>query len=149
MDTRQTLNRLLVKFFKYIMTIEEKGLITDEFSDITYNDMHVIEAIGQTEPKKMSQIAKELSITTGSLTKAVNSLEKKRYVQRKRSKHDKRVVHISLTERGRKAYRHHEQFHEDMIAFVLDHVDDEESVVLQRALENLMNYFQQKYQQIS
>ena len=30
----QTLNRLLVQFFKYIMEIEEKKLITEEFADI-------------------------------------------------------------------------------------------------------------------
>ena len=44
MGTEQTLNRFLVDFFKYIMELEEKKLITDEFADITYNDMHVIEA---------------------------------------------------------------------------------------------------------
>ena len=53
MDTEQTLNRLLVEFFKYIMEIEEKKLITDEFREITYNDMHIIEAIGIDKPKKM------------------------------------------------------------------------------------------------
>ena len=67
METEQTLNRLLVSFFKYIMELEEKKLITDEFSDITYNDMHVIEAIGLDEPLKMSQIAKKLAVTTGTL----------------------------------------------------------------------------------
>lgn len=147
MDTEQTLNRLLVKFFKYIMEIEEKKLITDEFSDITYNDMHVIEAIGQKEPKKMSQIAREMSVTTGTLTKTIDALEKKGYVQRQRSEQDKRVVNISLTKRGLHAFRHHEQFHQEMIAFILEHVNEEESSVLQKALESLMTYFQQKYQQ--
>uniref|UniRef100_N2A5N4 HTH marR-type domain-containing protein n=1 Tax=Eubacterium plexicaudatum ASF492 TaxID=1235802 RepID=N2A5N4_9FIRM len=77
MDTEQTLNKLLVQFFKYIMEIEERKLITDEFKEITYNDMHIIEAIGLKQPKKMSEIAKIMSVTTGTLTKAVNALEKK------------------------------------------------------------------------
>ena len=93
METEQTLNRLLVQFFKFIMEIEEKKLITDEFKNITYNDMHVIEAIGLKEPQKMSQIAKLLSVTTGTLTKAMDSLEKKGYVLRQRSDRDKRVVY--------------------------------------------------------
>lgn len=145
MDTEQTLNRFLVEFFKYIVEIEERKLITDEFKGITYNDMHIIEAIGLEEPKKMSVIAKRMSVTTGTLSRAVDSLEKKGYVRRQRSKQDKRVVNITLTERGVLAYRHHEKFHQDMIAFVLDHISEEESRVLRRALERLMGYFQQKY----
>ncbi len=145
MDTEQTLNRLLVQFFKYIMEIEERKLITDEFKEITYNDMHIIEAIGLTQPKKMSEIAKIMSVTTGTLTKAVNALEKKGYVQRQRSEQDKRVVYMMLTEQGVLAYKHHERFHQDMIAFILDHVSEAESQVLRQALERLMGYFQEKY----
>lgn len=145
MDTEQTLNRLLVQFFKYIMEIEERKLITDEFRDLTYNDMHIIEEIGIEQPRKMSEIAKLMSVTTGTLTRAVDALEKKGYVQRQRSRQDKRVIHIILTQRGVLAYRHHEKFHQDMIAFILEHVSEEESVVLMRALERLMGYFRQKY----
>lgn len=145
MDTEQTLNSLLVKFFRRITTIEEEQLITKEFNDITYNDMHVIEAIGRKEPQKMSQIAKEMHVTTGTLTKAVDSLEKKGYVKRRRTEQDKRVVNIVLTERGIHAYNHHERFHQEMIAFVLDHISEAESEVLRKALEKLMEYFKQKY----
>ncbi len=145
MDTEQTLNRLLVQFFKYIMEIEERKLITDEFKEITYNDMHIIEAIGLKQPKKMSEIAKIMSVTTGTFTKAVNALEKKGYVQRQRSEQDKRVVYMMLTEQGILAYKHHERFHQDMIAFILDHVSEAESQVLRQALERLMGYFQEKY----
>lgn len=144
MDTEQTLNRLLVQFFKYIMEIEERKLITDEFKEITYNDMHIIEAIGLKQPKKMSEIAKIMSVTTGTLTKAVNALEKKGYVQRQRSEQDKRS-YMMLTEQGILAYKHHERFHQDMIAFILDHVSEAESQVLRQALERLMGYFQEKY----
>lgn len=149
MDTERTLNRLLVQFFKYIMEIEERKLITDEFREITYNDMHIIEAIGLDQPKKMSEIAKIMSVTTGTLTKAVNSLERKGYVKRRRSEQDKRVVNMMLTKRGELAYRHHERFHQDMIAFILEHVSEEESQVLRRSLERLMGYFQQKYDPMS
>ncbi len=145
METERTLNRLLVDFFKFIMEIEEKKLITEEFSDITYNDMHVIEAIGMKEPQKMSQIARIMAVTTGTLTKAVDSLEKKHYVKRQRSEQDKRVVNITLTDRGVHAYRHHERFHQDMIAFVLNDISTEESLVLRQALERLMEYFGRKY----
>ena len=113
--TDEILNELLVKLFKDIVEIEEKCLITDTFRDISVNDMHIIEAIGLEEPKTMSAVAKLMSVTTGTLTKSMDGLSEKGYVIRERGQKDKRVVFVSLTEKGRKAYHHHESFHRDMI----------------------------------
>ena len=64
--------------------------------------MHVIEAIGIEAPKNMSSIARELSVTVGTLTIAMNSLVKKGYVERTRGLEDRRVVYISLSEKAEK-----------------------------------------------
>ena len=56
------------------MEIEGKSLLTDEFKDLTYNDFHVIEAIGMSEPKSMSTVAKLMNVTTGTLTKAIRDM---------------------------------------------------------------------------
>ena len=86
MDTYETLNGVLVNLFRDVMNLEENAIITSEYSDITNNDMHVIEAVGLGEPKNMSAIAKLLSVTVGTLTIAMNSLVKKGYVNREREK---------------------------------------------------------------
>ena len=113
--TYDTLNNVLVRLFHDIMTLEEKAIRTGEFSEISNNDMHIIEAIGIDEPRNMSFVAKKLSVTVGTLTIAVNNLVKKGYVNRTRSEKDRRVVLISLTEKGRRAYEHHRLFHDKMI----------------------------------
>ena len=95
MDNYGTLNEVLVNLFNDIMDIEQKAIITPEFKDITNNDMHVIDAIGVGTPKNMSSIARELSVTVGTLTIAMNSLVKKGYVVRERSSEDRRVSHKS------------------------------------------------------
>ena len=99
-ETYNTLNTVLVRLFNDIMTIEEKAITSGEFSNITNNDMHVIDAIGIAEPRNMSSIAKSLSVTMGTLTIAINNLVKKGYVNRVRSEKDRRVVLISLTPKG-------------------------------------------------
>ena len=86
MDTYAALNDVLVNLFRDIMELEEQAIITQEYQDITNNDMHVIEAIGVGEPKNMSTIAKLLSVTVGTLTIAMNSLVKKGYVIRERGR---------------------------------------------------------------
>ena len=90
MDINETLNEVLVKLFRDINTIEERAIRTEEYRDMTANDMHVIEAIGTGEPKNMTTVAKLLSVTTGTLTISMNSLVKKGYVQRVRSEEDRR-----------------------------------------------------------
>lgn len=76
-DVYATINYVLVNLINEIWEVEGKAIITDEFKDITNNDMHVIEAIGLGEGNNMSTIAKKLNITVGSLTTAVNSLVKR------------------------------------------------------------------------
>ena len=141
MDSYATFNDVLVRLFNEIMDIEEKAIITEEFKDITNNDMHVIEAIGISTMKNMSTIARALSVTVGTLTISMNSLVKKGYVVRNRSEKDRRVVYISLTEKGRKAYRHHEEFHKEMIDAMTKDLSQDETRVLVKALTNLRVFF--------
>ena len=136
-----TFNEVLVKLFNDIMHIEEKAIITDEFKDISNNDMHIIEAIGIDEPKNMSSVAKELSVTVGTLTIAINNLVKKGYVNRIRSDKDRRVVYISLSNKGRNAYNHHAEFHREMIKATIEGLNGEEVSVLVKSLENLVHFF--------
>lgn len=141
MSLDRQLNHLLVGLYQEIMDVEEKSLITDQFSDISINDMHIIEAIGLSEPKPSSQVSKALGITMGTLTKAVDALTRKGYVRRERSEEDKRVVLLSLYEKGRIAYEHHAKFHEDMVQAVIAQLDPEESAVLEKTLSSLQDYF--------
>lgn len=136
-----TFNDVLVNLFNEIMDIEARAIITPEFKDITNNDMHVIEAVGIGDPRNMSAVAKLLSITVGTLTIAVNNLVKKGYIERVRSKEDRRVVLVSLTEKGKKAYQHHKRFHEEMVQSLLKGLSDQEISTLVTALTNLREFF--------
>ena len=141
MDIISTLNELLVKLFRNINVIEERAIRTGEYRDVTANDMHVIEAIGTEEAKNMTSVARSLDVTTGTLTIAVNSLVKKGYVDRVRSEEDRRVVLISLSEKGKRAYLHHQQFHDRMINVVVEELTEEEQQVLEKALNKLNQFF--------
>ena len=141
--TSRTLNEMLVILFNNVMDTEAKAIITEEFKDITNNDMHIIEAVGIEEPRRMSEIAKRLGVTVGTLTTNMNSLEDKGYIVRERSKTDKRVVLVVLTPKGRKAFYHHKDFHKDMIKAIVKDLDEEEMKVMIKCLLNLGNFFKE------
>lgn len=142
LEAKKTLNEILVHLFNEIWDLEEKAIITDEFRDITNNDMHIIAAIGLKTDYNMSAIAKKMRITLGSLTTAMNSLVNKGYVIRSRSHSDRRIVHVRLTQKGKQAYFHHQKFHEDMVNAVLASLkNDEEVTLLTKSLDALIQFF--------
>ena len=141
MDAYKTINDILVNLINEIWELEEKAIITEEFKDLTNNDMHVIEAIGPEEGNNMSSIAKKLNITVGSLTTAMNSLVNKSYVSRSRSEKDRRVVYVKLTEKGIRAYQHHEDYHRQMTEAILAKLSEDEIPVLMKTLDGLSEFF--------
>ena len=140
-DAYRAINDILVNLFHEIWELGEKAIITEEFKDLTNNDMHVIEAIGLGEGNNMSSIARKLNITVGSLTTAMNSLVNKAYVERRRSEKDRRVVYVRLTEKGIKAFHHHEDYHRQMTQAILDKLTEDEIPVLVKTLEGLSEFF--------
>ena len=124
MDAYESINKILVHLFNDIWELEEKAVITEEFKDLTNNDMHIIEAIGLGTGNNMSTIAKKLGITVGSLTTSMNSLVNKKYAVRHRSE-----------------YHHHANFHKKMVEAVVETLDEEEIPVLTKALDNLYQFF--------
>lgn len=140
--TKRSINELLVSLFNHVMDLEAKAVITEEYSDITNNDMHIIEAVGVEEPRNMSVIAHRLSVTVGTLTTNMNGLEKKGYIKRERSLKDKRVVYVTLTEKGRKAFFHHRDFHKKMIRAIVKDLSGEEMEILYRCLKNLNSFLE-------
>lgn len=141
MDIKDTLNRLFVELFRDINNIEEKQIKTGEFTNLTLNDIHVINAIGTGKAKNMSSVAKALNVTMGTLTIAVNGLVKKGFVDRVRSEEDRRVVLVSLTAKGKKAYVRHEKFHAEMIDAIVKQLSEEEKEILAKSLDNLNEFF--------
>ena len=141
MERYDVFHDILVILMQDIIDIEEKALITAEFKNISVNDMHIIEAIGTGEPKNMSTVAKLMSVTVGTLTIAINNLVKKGYVSRVRSEEDRRVVLIFLTEKGKRAYQHHREFHDGMVKALVEGLDEGQQKILVKSLLNLRTFF--------
>ena len=143
MKREELLNDMLVMLFNEILDMEHKALICGSYKEISINDMHIIDAIGIRESKNMSTVAKAMSVTVGTLTTAINNLVKKGYVSRVRSTEDKRVVLLTLTRKGKAAYKRHADFHQKMVRTVMEGMEDQEMDVLVSALTKLRRYFKE------
>ncbi|MDW5300663.1 MAG: MarR family transcriptional regulator [Sedimentibacter sp.] len=145
MSNHDTVNEILVRLFANILDIEEKCLRVGDFSDLSISEIHVIDNIGVDKERTMSDTAKDLKVTSGTLTTAVDNLIKKGYVERRRSVEDRRVVKIKLTEKGTDAFKMHEDFHKDLVISALQQLDSNEENLLIKVLSNIDVFFNHKY----
>lgn len=139
----QEINRLLVEIYDDVTRIEEYTIKSGVFKDLSITEIHTLEAVGMYGSKTMSEVASKLEITMGTLTTAIDKLIKKGYVERSRSDIDRRIVNVSLTNKGKLAYRVHEKFHMDMVKAVMNGFTSQEEEVLVSALQKLNNYLKE------
>ncbi len=147
-DIYSNINSLVVKLFNDILHIEEETLKRSTFENVTLNELHVIEAIGINKNRTMSEIAKLLHVTLGTLTTSVNNLVKKDLASRLKDENDRRLVYIELTHRGRVLYKLHEKFHVNMVQNIVKNLDEIEQVNLSNSLEKLTRFLIEYEQKI-
>lgn len=140
----KVINDLLVEVFHHILSIEG-AMLREKGVSLSMNEVHVLEAILKTDEPTMSNIARRLRVTVGTLTTAINRLVDKGYVERKREKEDKRKVIVSLTTKAYECLKIHDEFHEDMIGSVIQDMKIGDDEVLVRSLQNISDYFKNKY----
>lgn len=141
--TLEMINSLLVNSFNGIVAMEKVALEAGPFNDLTIKEFHAIEAIGLRE-KTMTETAKQLGITLGTLTVTVNRLVQKEYVVRREIEGDRRYVKLVLTQKGKLACRIHESFHRHMVLSMLEGLQKDEYEILIRSLQGLCRFLNEE-----
>lgn len=139
-DTHNTLNNAMGLIFNLVLKSEQKFL-RNLGVNLSIAEIHTVDAIGKCMEKTMSEVAANLSITLGTLTASINNLEKKGFVKRNRSQKDRRVVIVSLTEKGNEVVDQHNTYHNNMINDMVVNLSTAEEIALVKALNNLIDYF--------
>lgn len=137
------INDYLVDIFNRVQVIEETSLRTSQFSDVSLKEMHTIEIIGKNTNVTPSDIARELMLTLGTVTTSLNKLEAKGYIERKSSKLDRRVVHLTLTKKGKLLDRLHRKFHKNMVIHIAEDMNEQEFEALAQGLKNLHKFLEE------
>ncbi len=143
-NKNQQLNYLFVTVFNQILSWEEQSFKEMGISDITLRELHVIEAVYsllETNHNRMSEIAKYLAITPGSLTTAVNCLVKKGFLLRETPANDRRVVKIVPTSKAEAVNALHEGFHKQMLETITTDIADRDIDTVIKILSNLNKFF--------
>lgn len=143
-SAKEVINELLVDVFNHILSIEAE-VLRERGVKLSMTEVHVLEAIKNTSEPTMGNVASKLRITMGTLTTSINVLVRKNFVNRYRDENDRRKVYLELKESAKEVLRIHDEFHEEMVSSLLKDLDLEKDEILLKSLENISNYFKQRY----
>ncbi len=137
------MNDLLIEIYYDVLRLEEKALKKDASVNLSINEMHLIEIVGEVGEAGISigELANRLGISRPSTTVAVSKLEKKGFVRRADSKEDGRVVKVFLPAEGKKIFNYHKYYHRNMVKTLCNEFSDEEKECLIRAITKLNSFF--------
>lgn len=129
----------------HMLTLEEQSLRHICSSDLSVRELHVVEAVSclsLTGSNTMAETAKYLHVSPASLTAAVNVLVKKGYLKRDYSPIDRRVIYVTLTERGEEANKKYLGFVRDLCMYIGSDLDEEAADRMIDALMKAVEYFE-------
>ncbi|MDC7127010.1 MAG: MarR family transcriptional regulator [Spirochaetales bacterium] len=132
-----SLSNVIIEFYEKMSSWEESIVIG---TGVSLPKMHIIEIIGIYGSMRMKDLAGKIGITTGTLSIAIDKLEKRGFVKRVPNPEDRRSYLIALTPEGHKLYEKHNSEHINMTDSCLQDFSPEE----QEVFKNLLSRFIEK-----
>lgn len=132
----------LGRLFHQIRRLERSPRSFGEAGLLTPSEIHTIDAIGYEGCILMKELAKRLSITKGAVTQTVSRLESKDLVQRASHPEDSRAVIVSLTEKGKNAYRVHEELHSHFLKELSTQLSQKEIDIFIKSIDKLVQFLE-------
>ncbi|WP_171016851.1 MarR family winged helix-turn-helix transcriptional regulator [Pseudalkalibacillus caeni] len=100
-ERRQKLTAELEKSFRIVFRTFKKEIAELFGEQITNNEFIFLKYICEEGPKKVSELASEFHVTLSHVTAVIDRLVNRELVERHRSKTDRRVVRLHITEQGK------------------------------------------------
>jgi DNA-binding MarR family transcriptional regulator len=94
---------------------ETRGeVFADLLQNLTITALHVLDAIGQREPINGIQIARQLAITKGGVSKITRKLLEQQLILQERLPNNKKDIYFRLTAQGREIFLWHQELHQQI-----------------------------------
>jgi MarR family transcriptional regulator, 2-MHQ and catechol-resistance regulon repressor len=106
-------------------------------SGLGLSDFAVLEILLHKGPLPVNTIGRQVMLTSGSITTAVDRLEEKRLVRRQACPNDRRVTYVTLTTTGRTLIRRVFKAHSSRLETVFDPLSTAERSALATLLKKL------------
>jgi DNA-binding MarR family transcriptional regulator len=127
----------LEQTFRHVLRTIRKDLAGVFGETINGAEFGVLKLLVTKSPRIVTEIAHEFDVSVSHITHVVDQLVKKKLVERKRSRLDKRVVELHITDDGRKLAEEISRKKLDYFRRKFESFSDEEIAALHNLLKKL------------
>lgn len=109
--------------------------------DMTFyrGEIHMIKMVGDCPGIFISEMARNFNVTRAVVAKTVNKLVERGLIQKEEYENDKKRLCLYLTEKGKKAYELHQEYHKKFDGHLfcyLDGLNEDELKLIQEFLKH-------------
>ena len=125
---------ILMKAYRALAQVDARSIAS---SGLGLSDFAVLEILLHKGPLPVNTIGRNVMLTSGSITTAIDRLEKKRFVRRQACPKDRRVTFVTLTATGRTLIRRVFSAHASRLETVFEPLSTTERSALATLLKKL------------
>jgi MarR family 2-MHQ and catechol resistance regulon transcriptional repressor len=125
---------ILMKAYRALAQVDARSIAS---SGLGISDFAVLEILLHKGPLPVNAIGRNVMLTSGSITTAIDRLERKRLVRRQACPNDRRVTFVTLTTTGRTLIRHVFSAHASKLETVFEPLSAGERSALATLLKKL------------
>lgn len=125
---------ILMKAYRALSQVDTRSISN---SGLGLSDFAVLEILLHKGPLPVNAIGRQIMLTSGSITTAIDRLEKKQLVQRQACPNDRRVTFVALTTGGRTLIRRVFKVHANRMETVFQPLTASERTALATLLKKL------------
>jgi MarR family 2-MHQ and catechol resistance regulon transcriptional repressor len=125
---------ILMKAYRALAQVDARSIAS---SGLGISDFAVLEILLHKGPLPVNTIGRNILLTSGSITTAIDRLEKKRFVRRQACPNDRRVTYVTLTATGRTLIRRVFNAHASKLETVFEPLSTTERSALATLLKKL------------
>lgn len=125
---------ILMKAYRALAQVDAKSIAA---AGLGLSDFAVLEILLHKGPLPVNTIGRQVMLTSGSITTAIDRLEKKRLVRRQACPKDRRVTYVTLTAPGRTLIRRVFKLHAQRLETVFALLSETERSALATLLKKL------------
>ncbi len=130
---------LWIRFLRFNLISNKNLQESLEKLSLTPPQFYVLASIGYSGRLPFGEIGVKMMVTVSNLTGIVDRLEEKSLVVRERDKHDRRVVYVRLTDKGKKLYKVSVANFEESVAEFFSPLDKSQQKELSTILRKLLS----------
>jgi len=138
METDQTAERLANLTFSLLANCQEKEERLAEIHNLTQAEFRCLRLFGSDESVNNKKIAERMNLSPSRLTRIIDGLVKKEYINREIDPDDRRNMRVTLSRRGKLLVHQLNKAYVDIHEEILQDIESAQHQPLINAMEHLL-----------